>query len=320
MRIAGLFSILCVLLSLQPLHAQSYISQEALKEMLDYRVESVEDLPEVFYNYFTLYDRRNNNVMARNTFFKVLGDGDLDLGKKRSKLVELLNRKLLPNVQIGDTLVVPTVFDTDFRAYSPFPLFYPGAESFDKLFIIEKSIQAFAAYERGTLVRWGIVNTGSEESRTPNGRFNFNWKTEYRVSSLSPPGEPWEMYWVFNFHDARGIHTHQYAMPTGGPTSHGCVRLIDADAEWVYHWADGWKTRSSGAGYSTSYGRVYEPGTTVLVIGEDPPPGEDPHPFRYESRYPVLERVILPAHPYDVPPGTPQQEYFDRLRIASSDR
>ena len=320
MKFVVFILLLVTSLGIQPLRAQSFISQEALKEMLDFRIENVEELPEVHYNYFTLYNTRNNNVMARNTFFKVLGDGDLDLGKKRSKLVELLNRKLLPNQQIGDTLIVPTVFDTDFRAYSPFPLHYPGAVDFEKLFIIEKSIQAFAAYEHGKLARWGIVNTGSEESRTPNGRFNFNWKTEYRVSSLSPPGEPWEMYWVFNFHDARGIHTHQYAMPTGGPTSHGCVRLIDADAEWVYRWADGWRTRKGGAGYTTSYGRVYQPGTTVIVVGEDPPPGEEPHPFQYESRYAVLERVILPAHPYDIPPGTPQQEYFDKLRLASSDR
>ncbi len=307
-----------ILLTTQISFAQSFMSQEALKEMLDYRVESVDDLPEVIYNYFRMYNSRGNNVMARNTFFKVLGDGDLDLGKERSKLVELLNRKLLPNMKIGDTLVVPTVFDTDFRAYSPFPLYYPGGKDFPKLFIIEKSLQAFAAYENGHLARWGIVNTGSAESRTPNGRYNFNWKTEYRVSSLSPPGEPWEMYWVFNFHLARGIHTHQYAMPTGGPTSHGCVRLIDADAEWVYGWAETWRTTRNGKGFSTSYGRVSSPGTTVLVVGEDPLPGEAPQPFTYESRFPVLERVILPAHPFDIPAGTPQQEYFDKIRLASS--
>ena len=307
-----------ILLTTQISFAQSFMSQEALKEMLDYRVETVDELPEVIYNYFRMYNSRGNNVMARNTFFKVLGDGDLDLGKQRSKLVELLNRKLLPNMKIGDTLVVPTVFDTDFRAYSPFPLYYPGGKDFPKLFIIEKSLQAFAAYENGHLARWGIVNTGSAESRTPNGRYNFNWKTEYRVSSLSPPGEPWEMYWVFNFHLARGIHTHQYAMPTGGPTSHGCVRLIDADAEWVYRWADSWRTTKNGKGFSTSYGRVSEPGTTVIVVGKDPLPGEAPQPFTFESRFPVLERVILPAHPFDIPAGTPQQEYFDKIRLAAS--
>ena len=312
------FALLLIIsaITLTPLTAngQAFISQEAMKAFLNYEQAEIEQMPEVYYNYFVMYNSRNNNVMARNTFFKVLGDGDLEVGKQRSMLAELLNRKLLRDLSIGDTIVVPTEFDIDFRAYSPFPMNYPGGKEFDKLFIIDKTIQAFAAYEYGTLKRWGIVNTGSEESRTPNGRFNYNWKSEYRVSSLSPPGEPWEMYWVFNFHLERGIHTHQYAMPTGGPTSHGCVRMVDADAEFIYNWADGWTTSRRGTGYNTNYGKVIKPGTTVLVIGEDPAPGESPHPFRYEKRYPVLERVILPAHPYDISPGTGLQEYFDDQR------
>jgi hypothetical protein len=231
--------------------------------------------------------------------------------------VELLNRVTLANLSLGDTLVVPTEFGLDFRAYSPFPRYYPAARDFEKLFIIHKSVQAFAAYEHGKLARWGVVNTGSPEATpTPNGRFNFNWKTEYRVSSLSPPGEPWEMYWVFNFHDARGIHIHQYAMPTGGPTSHGCVRLIDADAKWVYNWADAWTTSAGGTGLASRQGRLLEPGTTVLVLGKEPE--GRPHPFHYKARYPVLRRIDLPTDPYSVPAGTPQQERFDALRAQRS--
>jgi hypothetical protein len=293
---------------------QAYINQSEIEEVLEGHKAALEELPDVYYDYYVLSDSRGNSVLARNTFYKQVGDGDMELGMRRAKLVELLNRSLLHELSVGDTLVVPTDFELDFRAYSPFPRYYPGAREFDKLFIIEKSVQAWAAYEYGQLVRWGIVNTGSDEYPTPTGRYNFNWKEEFRVSSLSPPGEPWEMYWVVNFHDARGIHVHQYAMPTGGPTSRGCVRLIDADARWIYDWADGWRTSAGGIGVGSRSGRVLEQGTTVLVLGEDPT--GHPMPFDFKRRYPVLNRLELPNHPFDVPPGTPQQEHFDRLRAS----
>lgn len=293
-------------------HAQSFMDQEALENILSHRAENLDAIPEVYYNYYVFDEETQNTVVARHKFYKHIGEGNAERGRDRSKLVELLNRQLMRNVQPGDTLIIPTRFELDLRAYSPFPRYYPGAREFDKLFIMHKKIQAFAAYEHGKLVRWGIINTGNpEKTATPKGRYNFNWKQEFRVSTLSPPDDPWEMYWVFNFHDPRGMHVHQYEMPTGGPASHGCVRLVDADARWIYHWADGWKTTSSGTG-PASRGRVLEQGTTVLVIGDDPK--DTPRPFTYRRRYPILKRVELPDHPYDVPPGTQQQVRFDKRR------
>ena len=297
--------------------AQGYFDQTELEDLLSLRAESLDALPEVFYEYYVFDDPRKNTVLARNTFYKRIGEGDIPLGKQRSQLVELLNRVKLESLQLGDTLVVPTKWNLDFRAYSPFPRYYTGARDIDKVFIIHKGIQAFAAYEYGQLARWGVVNTGDPKAtETPNGRFNFNWKEEYRVSSLSPPGEDWEMYWVFNFYNARGIHIHQYEFPTGGPTSHGCVRLIDADAKWIYNWADAWKTTVGTTGIESSQGRLIEPGTMVLVLGEEPQ--RSPHPFSYKKRYPVLRRIDLPSNPYSVPAGTPQQERFDELRARNA--
>jgi len=313
--LALLLTVSLALTVIRPAAAQGYINQSEIEEVLTvHRVQKLDDLPEVYYNYYVLDDGRNNSVLARNTFYKILGRGDNELGQNRAKLVELLNRLHLQQSDIGDTLVVPEKFELDFRAYSPFPRYYPGAREFDKLFIIHKTIQAWAAYDYGQLARWGIVNTGSAESPTPTGRYNFNWKEEYRVSSLSPPGEDWEMYWVFNFHNPRGIHIHQYAMPTGGPTSHGCVRLIDTDAKWIYDWAEAWTVSNGRVDYASAGSRVIEPGTTVIVLGDDPT--GHPLPFDFKRRYPVLKRVELPAHPYDVPPGTDQQEHFDRLRAS----
>lgn len=99
-------------------------------------------------------------------------------------------------------------------------------------------------------------------------------------------------------------------MPSGGPMSHGCVRLVDEDAQWIYKWADSWTMGSTG--FRSGYGTVAKPGTTLIVIGDDPP--GNPSTFEKNGRMPALNMVQLPAHPYDIPAGTNQQEYFDRVR------
>jgi hypothetical protein len=110
------------------------------------------------------------------------------------------------------------------------------------------------------------------------------------------------MEWVFNFHDARGIHVHQYPLPVGGPVSHGCVRTTPADAEWLFGWADTWKRRDE---------RIVKQGTTLIIIGED---GLTPTPFQFGDEEPELVKVDLPEDPFAIPPGTYQQKQFDRYR------
>lgn len=303
--------------------ANAFYSQDSLRVILERPQVPLDELPEVFYDYYVFRHPTDNIVNARNQFYHVIGQGDAQLGIRRARLVELLNRTMMREVEIGDTLVIPTAWDLDFRAYSPFPRRYAGAQEFDKLFIIHKTVQAFAAYENGELVRWGVVNTGhKDDSPTPTGRYNFNWREEHRVSSLSPRDaqgritESWDMYWVMNIHVERGIHFHQYAMPTGGPGSHGCIRAIDADARWVYNWADSWTTSSGRNTFASIGSRVLKQGTTVLVLGDDP---EDvPHPFLNRRRYPVLMQVSLPADVWSVPAGSPQQVQWDRARRSAS--
>ena len=290
-----------------------YIDQEAVEGVLNARTSELDDIPEIFYDYYILENERDNSAMARNEFYKFIGEGDAHKGRRRSELVHMINRRVMQTYQVGDTIIMPSLFDQDFRAYSPFPRYYHGAVDFDKIFIMDKTIQAFAAYEHGRLVRWGIINTGNpDESPTPYGRYNFNWQEPERVSSESPPDEEWLMRWVMNFHLGKGMHVHQYEMPTGGPMSHGCVRLVDADAEWLYHWADTWTTTSSSRGIASAHSKILKQGTIVLVIGTEPE--DKPVPFDWGRRYPTLKEVILPNHPWDVPPGTSQQVRFDELR------
>lgn len=113
------------------------------------------------------------------------------------------------------------------------------------------------------------------------------------------------MHWVFNFHHERGIHVHQYPLPVGGPVSHGCVRTTEADAKWLFDWAETWRWKDD---------RLLKQGTMVIVIGDEP---DRPRPFEFTEEGPKLVSVVLPEDPFEVPPGTDQQKRFDKLRKAS---
>ena len=322
MRLFSLLLLAAVALA-APAQAQSdrsLYNQDRLAELLyANRAETLDAVPQVAYRYVTLDHESGNSILARHALYQEVGGGDAREGRDRlNGMVAFLNGVFIQDLGVGDRIVLPSEVGAHPRAYSPFPLVYEGAEPFDKLFIIHKGVQAWAGYENGRLARWGLVSTGADGSETPNGRFNFNWKEEHRISTLSPPGEEWHMRWVFNFHDRRGIHVHQYyALPTTGAASHGCVRLMTADAQWIYDWADGWRTTNGGAAKGlASRGRILEQGTTVLVLGDEP--DGPPRRFRDAGGTPELIRVELPADPYAVPPGTEQQRHFDRLRAQAA--
>ena len=298
---------------------QSYFSQSWLTDTMERRTSvSIREVPRVFYQYYVVpTNPTDNSALARNQMYADFASVG---GKAVVKpLLWILNRRDIDEVQPGDTLIVPTNFQLDFRAYSPFPRFYPGARGLDKIVILDKSIQAWGAYERGELTRWGIISTGAQSNRTPSGRFNVNWKQEERVSTLSPgygstapDAELWTMYWVMNLHEARGIHMHQYALPTSGPASHGCIRMLDPDAEWLYGWTDTWQVQNQRDPISSVGATIQRQGTVVLIIGHDI--SQPPRPYAMRERYPVLNMVSLPPDPMAVPAGSPQQTAFDRRR------
>lgn len=285
-----------------------HFRQMHIQQVIERRSGDLDDVPEVHYDYWVV--QHDSRLEARLALYH-------HFGEENRGLLQILNRNDLENLRQGDTLVVPTDATLDFRAYSPFPRYWPGAMDIDKVVILDKSIQAFAAYEWGRLERWGMINTGEESRRTPSGRFNVNWKQDFRVSTLSPVDEPWEMYWVMNIHEGRGIHMHQYALPMGGPVSYGCIRMSDPDARWLYAWTDTWD-KTGGTEISSVGATIHELGTMVLVIGHDI--SGHPQPFEYREDYPVLRTVQLPVDPYDVPPGTPLQERFDRMRVQQAAR
>lgn len=295
--------------------AQGYYNQDRLAELLYARHDSLELLPEVTYRYHVLEHEMNNSIYARHDLYLAMGDGDVERGKEHIPFLEFLTRQKVARLAIGDTIVLPDPLGLDLRAYAPFPRYYEGAAPLGKLVVIHKGVQAWAAYEDGRLLRWGLVNTGAPGTQTPAGRYNFNWRSLERVSSESPPGERWLMRWVLNFHNERGFHTHQYAMPTGAPASHGCVRMITADAKWLYEWVEPWVTTN---GRGAMDGNILKQGTVLLVLGDGEEPSGPPPRFRHTPDGPEKIVVALPEDPFSVPPGTAQQRFYDRQRAQTT--
>jgi len=176
-----------------------------------------------------------------------------------------LNRVDAEHVRQGDALVVPDRL-LDAVAICPFPrqLAADLCPS-EKLLLVSRRVQAFGAYENGVLVRWGPTSTGRMETPTPAGLFYTNWRTKSRRSN---DNDEWVLPWYVNFINESGVSFHQFALP-GYPASHACVRLLAADAHWIYDWADSWVLSKNGR-------EVLLEGTPVLVFGDydyaAPPP------------------------------------------------
>ena len=250
---------------------RNHYDQKALGALLDRQGSGPLPANPIPYDVYVIEHPSGNSVWARHELYKRIGAGDAERGRERLALTLLLNGSTLMDLRSGDTLALPARpehFDLDPRAYSPFPLHYPGAAEIDKLVVVDKDVQAWAAYEYGRLLRWGPASTGAEGTPTPTGRFYMNWRELERVSTESPPGQEWRMRYVMNIHNRRGIHLHQYdAVPSGPPVGHGCVRMILPDAKWLWEWSDPWITT---AGRGALGGKLKARGTMVIVQGDEP--------------------------------------------------
>ena len=280
--------------------AQQTYDQAVLGDLLD-RTGYVPATP-IRYTTYRVQHPSGNSVQARHALYEQVGEGDARLGRQRLALSQLLGGPPPTDLQIGDVLTLPEQpadFDRGSLAFAPFPPIWVGAATMDKIVVVDKTTQTWAAYARGHLERWGPASTGKAETPTPTGRFTMKWREMARNSTAAPPGEVWHMRYVMNIHEARGIHLHQYdVVPTGPPEGHGCIRMVEADARWLWGWSDPWQT-TSGAGVKGA--RVTAPGTVVIVQGTEPPGP----PVRFTSTPRGLERVqvVLPQDPMNVPRG-----------------
>jgi hypothetical protein len=136
-------------------------------------------------------------------------------------------------------------------------------------------------------VRWGPVSSGGRNNITREGTFALNWRSTGRTSTVDPD---WFMRWYFNFGNHEGLAFHAYSLP-GYPASHGCIRLLERDAQWVYEWGQTWVLDPSGT-------RVLAPGTPVLIVGrydfDAPPPWRSLRWLSTTMELPSASSILAP--------------------------
>jgi hypothetical protein len=190
------------------------------------------------------------------------------LGKDAFAAMLKMNRIDKRHIHTGDSLVIPDA-SADLMGIAPFPIQLEIARKIPKLVLVSRRVQAFGAYESGRLVRWGPTSTGKKSTPTPAGLYHANWKAKKRRSSVN---QSWILPWCFNLDDTAGISFHQFDLP-GYPASHGCVRLLEEDAKWIYDWADQWTL-------SRIDQSILAFGTPVVIFGD----------YKYGER-PLWKRV-----------------------------
>lgn len=199
------------------------------------------------------------------------------------ELLEKLNRADAEHLDRLSELVVPEVWLPDERAYTTLPAWYAPARFYPKLLVVYLPGQLFGAYESGRLERWGPVSTGGQTTATPTGWFHLNWRATRHVSTVDPD---WDMRWYFNFRNLEGVAFHEYSLP-GHPASHGCVRLLERDAKWLFEWGEPWVLDRTGQ-------VVMSDGTPVLITGSYD--FESPSPWRSLTwlAAPIVLSPVLP--------------------------
>lgn len=162
-------------------------------------------------------------------------------------------RHLLQNINRRNTLIWTGHFiarpkkslSLDNLSFSPLP--DTNEYINEKSVVVDLSVLAWGAYEKGRLIRWGVANGGSKicsdtklyRCKTPPGEWNILYlKGPVTRSKLYPIecknhlecGFP--MLYMSQFRPSgEGLHGAKWV--PGRNASHGCVRVLPKDAWWL---------------------------------------------------------------------------------------
>jgi lipoprotein-anchoring transpeptidase ErfK/SrfK len=130
---------------------------------------------------------------------------------------------------------------------------------------IDLSSQVLVAYDADRPAFVTLVSTGIGQSDsplgTPTGTFTISSKRELvsmdNLEHTDVVPYAYDVPLAQYFNRGKALHAALWHDRFGAPTSHGCVNLSPADAEWLY-------------GFTEAQAGARRPGTTVRVRGQRP--------------------------------------------------
>lgn len=118
------------------------------------------------------------------------------------------------------------------------PIVMPSGE--EHWIRVDLSEQTLVAYEGMKPVRAFIISSGLPGTPTVTGKFRIRTK----VRSQTMVGGSGALYyylpnvqWVQYFYEDYGFHGTYWHNDFGRPHSHGCINMTNADAKWLFDWA-----------------------------------------------------------------------------------
>lgn len=170
-------------------------------------------------------------VSARKAGKDVLAYLFGDLARNVSRFNRLDPRQAQP----GRTVKVPEM--PSGVLYTPMPAYWPEAAAYPKYVLIALDLQFLGAYEYGRLVASYPIASGKNGHETPAGDFQIRIKEPFIRSTKYPEpygGAPMPFAEQFS---RGGYWLHAGNLP-GQRASHGCVRMMLADAKALYGWTE----------------------------------------------------------------------------------
>lgn len=162
----------------------------------------------------------------------VAGINGVDIGNKEDAAKDV-SGKLLAADGVKVSLKVTT---TPFKTTT--------IDAGDKLLQVNTTTKRMSAYENNTLIRTFLISAGAAGTPTVTGRYSIYSK--YRRQDMRGFNADGSTYfqpnveWVNYFYRDYAIHGN-YWRPLSYfgsvNSSHGCVGVVNSDAEWIYNWA-----------------------------------------------------------------------------------